>query len=88
MDRRNRHEHLPVAALTAHEYWFFFYALGYSVDKMASIAEHGWSVYSAGRPLFIGSSGFTSLTMRRTGLTNGLDTMWVLKQATRPGYRT
>ncbi|GAA6001914.1 hypothetical protein JCM10207_002377 [Rhodosporidiobolus poonsookiae] len=30
------------------ETWFFVYALGYSLDKLASIAEHGWSVYAAG----------------------------------------
>ncbi len=31
-----------------HEWWFFLYALGYSLDKIASVMEHGWSVYSAG----------------------------------------
>ncbi|GJN91595.1 hypothetical protein Rhopal_004618-T1 [Rhodotorula paludigena] len=48
VDRHNRHEHLPVSALSAIEIWFFVYSLGYSLDKLASIAEHGWSVYAAG----------------------------------------
>ncbi|KAM0756238.1 hypothetical protein T439DRAFT_308703 [Meredithblackwellia eburnea MCA 4105] len=66
-ERRNRHEHLPVSDLTGYEYWFFFYSLGYSLDKLASIAEHGWSVYAAGLtngldamciPIFAVSFGF------------------------------
>lgn len=48
LDRKNRHEHLPVSALTGREWWFFLYTLGYSLDKIASVLEHGWSVYSAG----------------------------------------
>lgn len=48
IDRRNRHEHLPVSALSWKEVWFFIYTLGYSLDRIASVMEHGWSVYSAG----------------------------------------
>ncbi|BGP44774.1 hypothetical protein JCM10450v2_000588 [Rhodotorula kratochvilovae] len=48
VDRHNRFEHLPVAALTFVEVWWWIYSLGYSLDKLASIAEHGWSVYAAG----------------------------------------
>ncbi|GAA6047335.1 hypothetical protein JCM3770_001893 [Rhodotorula araucariae] len=48
IDRHNRFEHLPVATLTFVEVWWWIYSLGYSLDKLASIAEHGWSVYAAG----------------------------------------
>lgn len=37
-----------MSRLSAIEIWFFVYSIGYSVDKLASIAEHGWSVYAAG----------------------------------------
>ncbi|KAI5476360.1 nonselective cation channel [Pseudohyphozyma bogoriensis] len=47
VDRQQRQENLPVAALTNHEKWFFLYALGYSLDRIASVMEHGWQVYSA-----------------------------------------
>lgn len=39
---------MPVDALSMHEKWFFFYGLGYSLDRLAGIAEHGWSVYASG----------------------------------------
>ncbi|GAA5876322.1 hypothetical protein JCM3774_003722 [Rhodotorula dairenensis] len=48
VDRHSRYEHVPVSRLSAIEIWFFVYSIGYSVDKLASIAEHGWSVYAAG----------------------------------------
>lgn len=48
VDRHSRYEHIPVSRLSAIEIWFFIYSIGYSVDKLASIAEHGWSVYAAG----------------------------------------
>ncbi|SCV68772.1 BQ2448_893 [Microbotryum intermedium] len=48
MDRQNRHETLPVSKLSVHEKWFFLYALGFSLDKLASVAEHGFSIYAAG----------------------------------------
>lgn len=48
VDHHKRDEDLPVAALTLHEKWFFFYGLGYSLDKLASVTEHGWSVYASG----------------------------------------
>ncbi|SCZ90890.1 BZ3500_MvSof-1268-A1-R1_Chr1-3g02353 [Microbotryum saponariae] len=48
MDRQNRHETLPVSKLSIHEKWFFLYALGFSLDKLASVAEHGFSIYAAG----------------------------------------
>ncbi|GAA5850227.1 hypothetical protein JCM8547_001050 [Rhodosporidiobolus lusitaniae] len=45
----DRHTREPsVSGISLMEVWFFIYALGYSLDKLASIAEHGWSVYSAG----------------------------------------
>ncbi|KAM0793199.1 hypothetical protein ACM66B_000669 [Microbotryomycetes sp. NB124-2] len=43
-----RDEDMPVASLTKTEGFFFLYALGYALDRFGSIAEHGWSVYSAG----------------------------------------
>ncbi|KAK4058072.1 hypothetical protein OIO90_000811 [Microbotryomycetes sp. JL221] len=43
-----RDEDMPVVALTKTEAFFFLYALGYALDRFGSIAEHGWSVYSAG----------------------------------------
>ncbi|GAA5980633.1 hypothetical protein JCM10908_001716 [Rhodotorula pacifica] len=48
LDRHSRYEHIPVSRLSAIEIFFFVYSVGYSVDKLASIAEHGWSVYAAG----------------------------------------
>ncbi|GAA6032822.1 hypothetical protein JCM8097_000813 [Rhodosporidiobolus ruineniae] len=48
VDRHSRHELNPVSAISFQEVWFAVYSLGYSLDKLASIAEHGWSVYSAG----------------------------------------
>ncbi|BGP12722.1 hypothetical protein JCM10213_008860 [Rhodosporidiobolus nylandii] len=48
VDRHTRHEHTPVSAISAQEVWFAIYSLGYSLDKLASIAEHGWSVYAQG----------------------------------------
>lgn len=44
LNHRRRDPDLPVSALSSHELWFFVYALGYSLDKLASIMEHGWSV--------------------------------------------
>lgn len=46
-NHRRRDPNLPVSALSSHELWFFVYALGYSLDKIASIMEHGWSVSSS-----------------------------------------
>lgn len=48
IDRHNRKETRPVSALSWSEIWFFIYALGYSLDKLASILEHGFKVFSAG----------------------------------------
>lgn len=48
VDHHKRDEDLPVDSITLHEWWFAFYSLGYSLDKLASIAEHGWSVYASG----------------------------------------
>ncbi|GAA5920772.1 hypothetical protein JCM1841_004181 [Sporobolomyces salmonicolor] len=47
-DRHKRHEALPVSKLSLSECWFFVYALGYSLDKSASIFEHGWTVFAQG----------------------------------------
>ncbi|ORY85328.1 Saccharopine dehydrogenase-domain-containing protein [Leucosporidium creatinivorum] len=48
VDHHKRADNLPVDALSLHEKWFFFYGLGYSLDKLASVTEHGWSVYASG----------------------------------------
>lgn len=67
IDRRNRRETRPVSALAYSEIWFFTYALGYSLDKIASIMEHGFRVFSAGLtngldamsiPFFFVAAGF------------------------------
>lgn len=73
IDHHKRDDSLPVAALSLHEKWFFFYALGFSLDKLASITEHGWSVYAAGLtngldmmaiPIFLGSFIFRIHSVR------------------------
>jgi hypothetical protein len=48
VDRHSRYDGTPVSKLSWMEIWFFFYSLGYTLDKITSIAEHGWSVYAAG----------------------------------------
>ncbi|GAA5914827.1 hypothetical protein JCM8208_005713 [Rhodotorula glutinis] len=48
IDRHNRQDELPASELSFVEVWWWVYSLGYSLDKLASIAEHGWSVYAAG----------------------------------------
>ncbi|GAA5926471.1 hypothetical protein JCM3775_001027 [Rhodotorula graminis] len=48
IDRHNRQDELPASELSFVEVWWWIYSLGYSLDKLASIAEHGWSVYAAG----------------------------------------
>jgi len=48
VDRHNRQDELPASELSFVEVWWWVYSLGYSLDKLASIAEHGWSVYAAG----------------------------------------
>lgn len=48
IDRNRLHSTRPVSALSNKEVWFFVYALGYSLDKLASTMEHGWKVFSAG----------------------------------------
>lgn len=53
-----------MSALSPLESWFFFYALAFSLEKVASVMEHGWTVYAAGLtngldmlaiPLFLGA---------------------------------
>lgn len=44
----DRHSREEVIHLSLSEYWFFFYALGYSLDRSASIFEHGWHVFAMG----------------------------------------
>ncbi|BGO92840.1 hypothetical protein NBRC10512_007960 [Rhodotorula toruloides] len=48
LDRHSRYDGTPVSKLSWMELWFFFYSIGYTLDKITSIAEHGWSVYAAG----------------------------------------
>ncbi|GAA5887686.1 hypothetical protein JCM6882_001496 [Rhodosporidiobolus microsporus] len=45
----DRHAREPtVSRISFMEVFFAIYSMGYSLDKLASIAEHGWSVYAAG----------------------------------------
>ncbi|GAA6058694.1 hypothetical protein JCM10212_003382 [Sporobolomyces blumeae] len=44
----DRHSREELVHLSTSEIWFFFYALGYSLDRSASIFEHGWHVFAMG----------------------------------------
>lgn len=44
----DRHSREEVIHMSTSELWFFFYALGYSLDRCAGIFEHGWSVFAMG----------------------------------------
>ncbi|GAA6010491.1 hypothetical protein JCM11491_006964 [Sporobolomyces phaffii] len=44
----DRHSREELVHMSPSEIWFFFYALGYSLDRCAGIFEHGWSVFAMG----------------------------------------
>ncbi|GAA5950318.1 hypothetical protein JCM3765_004502 [Sporobolomyces pararoseus] len=44
----DRHSREELVYMSTSEIWFFFYALGYSLDRCAGIFEHGWSVFAMG----------------------------------------
>ncbi|GAA5898939.1 uncharacterized protein JCM6883_003478 [Sporobolomyces salmoneus] len=44
----DRHSREELIHMSTSELWFFFYALGYSLDRCAGIFEHGWSVFAMG----------------------------------------
>ncbi|GAA5976792.1 hypothetical protein JCM11641_000873 [Rhodosporidiobolus odoratus] len=48
VDRHAQDDSAPATAISFTEVWFFIYSLGHSLDKIASILEHGWSVYAQG----------------------------------------
>ncbi|GEM06324.1 nonselective cation channel [Rhodotorula toruloides] len=71
VDRHSRYDGTPVSKLSWMELWFFFYSIGYTLDKITSIAEHGWSVYAAGLtngldavslPIYCAALAFTAIS--------------------------